>query len=74
MRTIESLLDACQLLLEEQGEPQSGYWLASQMIEMKLWRASESAVCDALHRDIAAHGLASRFVHVANDEFALRPV
>jgi hypothetical protein len=37
---IETLLDACQFVLEVQGEPQSSYWLASQAMEMKLWRAS----------------------------------
>lgn len=35
---IESLLDACQFVLEDQGEPQSSFWLASQVMEMKLWR------------------------------------
>jgi hypothetical protein len=39
---IFTLLDACRFILEVQGEPQSSYWLASQAVEMKLWRASES--------------------------------
>lgn len=69
---IETILDACQFILIEQGEPQSSYWLASQMMEMKLWRASEADVRDALGRDIAKHGESSRFVSLANDEFALR--
>jgi hypothetical protein len=29
--------DACVLVLEDQGEPQSSFWLASQVMEMKLW-------------------------------------
>ena len=33
---IYTLLDACEFILENEGEPQSSYWLASQMIEMKL--------------------------------------
>ena len=53
---IESLLDACQFVLENLGEPQSSYWLASQVMEMKLWRASEADVRDALKKDIEEHG------------------
>jgi hypothetical protein len=37
---IETLLDACQYVLEDQGEPLSSYWLASLVVELKLWRAS----------------------------------
>ena len=69
---IESLLDACQFVLENMGEPQSSYWLASQVMEMKLWRASEADVRDALVKDIEEHGERSRFVFVGDDEFALR--
>ena len=69
---IESLLDACQFVLEDQGEPQSSYWLASQVMEMKLWRASEPDVRDALNQDIQRHGEQSRFLQVADDLFALR--
>ena len=69
---IESLLDACQFVLDDQGEPQSSYWLASQIMEMKLWRASEANVRDALTKDIEKHGEASRFARLADDEFALR--
>jgi hypothetical protein len=69
---IDTLLDACQFVLENQGEPQSCYWLASQVVEMKLWRASEAGVRRALNKDIAEHGESSRFVLVANDKFALR--
>ena len=69
---IESLLDACQVVLENMGEPQSSYWLASQVMEMKLWRASEADVRDALTKDIEEHGERSRFLLVGNNEFALR--
>jgi hypothetical protein len=69
---IESLLDACEFVLNEQGEPQSSHWLASQVMEMKLWRASEADVRDALSKDIAKHGESSRFVSLPDDEFALR--
>ena len=69
---IDSLLDACKYVLDEQGEPQSSYWLASQVREGKLWRASEADVRDALIKDIKKHGEASRFVRLADDEFALR--
>ena len=69
---IESLLDACEVVLNEQGEPQSSFWLASQVMEIKLWRASEADVRDALTKDIEKHGEASRFVQPAADEFALR--
>jgi hypothetical protein len=69
---IETLLDACQFVLENLGEAQSSYWLASQVVEMKLWRASEADVRDALNEDIERHGERSRFVRVADDEYALR--
>lgn len=69
---IESLLDACEVVLKEQGEPQSSFWLASQVMEMKLWRASEADVRDGLTKDIEKHGEASRFVQSVADEFSLR--
>jgi DNA-directed RNA polymerase delta subunit len=69
---IETLLDACQFVLEHQGEPESSNWLASQVMEMKLWRASEADVRDALTKDIEEHGERSRFVLLGDDEFALR--
>jgi hypothetical protein len=69
---IETLLDACQFVLEVQGEPQSSYWLASQAMEMKLWRASEADVRAALTNDIEHLGERSRFVRTGDDEFALR--
>jgi len=69
---IHTILDACRYVLEDQGEPQSSYWLASQMMEMRLWRASEADVRAALHEDIETFQTASIFVKVAEDEFALR--
>jgi len=48
------------------------YWLASQMMGMKLWRASEADVRDALYKDIRQGGEQSRFLQIADDEFALR--
>jgi len=67
-----TLLDACRFILEDQGEPQSSYWLASQADEMKLWRASESQVRRALNKDIEKYGGSSLFVKVSEDEYALR--
>lgn len=69
---IESLLDACQFVLESLGEPQSSYWLVSQVMEMKLWRASETDVRAALTKDIDEQSERSRFVFIGDDEFALR--
>jgi hypothetical protein len=59
---ISTLLDACQFFLETEGEPQSGLWLASQVEEMKLWRATEDKVRKALKQDIKKLGESSRFV------------
>ena len=69
---IDTLLDACQFVLADQGEPQSSFWLASQIVELKLWRASEAEVRDALNRDIQRHGEQSRFLRLTDDEFTLR--
>jgi hypothetical protein len=69
---IHTLLDACRYVLEDLGEAQSSYWLASQVVEMKLWRASESQVRRAIDKDIEAHGVSSPFVKVGEDEYALR--
>jgi hypothetical protein len=69
---IRTLLDACRFILEDQGEAQSSYLLASQVVEMRLWRASESEVRDALNEDIERHGESSLFVKVGEDEYALR--
>lgn len=70
--TIDTLLDACEVVLHEQGESQSSYWLASQVMEMKLWRASEADVRDALSKDVAKLGGSSRFVTLPDDEWGLR--
>jgi hypothetical protein len=69
---IRTLLDACRFILNDQGEAQSSYWLASQIMEMKLWRASESGVRRALNKDIEKHGETCRFVKFGEDEYALR--
>jgi hypothetical protein len=69
---IRTLLDACRFVLEDLGEAQCSYWLASQVVEMKLWRASESQVRRALDKDIEQYGESSQFVKVAEDEYALR--
>jgi hypothetical protein len=72
MADIRTLLDACRFVLEDQGQAQSVYWLASIMQEMKLWRASESRVRAALDRDIKEHGESSLFVKVGDDQYGLR--
>jgi hypothetical protein len=69
---IQTLLDACQFVLEDQGEPQSSYWLASIMLETKLWRASGSKVRVALDRDIKKFGGSSPFVKLGKDLYGLR--
>ena len=51
---------------------ETSYWLASQIVEMKMWRTSEGEVRDVLGKDIAKHGESSRFVALPDDEFALR--
>jgi hypothetical protein len=40
-------------------------------MKMKLWRASEADVRDAIKKGIEEHGERSRFVFVGEDEFAL---
>ncbi len=67
-----SILDAIEIDLEDQGEPQSPYWLASQMVEMRLWRASEHDVRAALEKDIQERDEQSAFVKVADNEWGLR--
>jgi hypothetical protein len=69
---IRTLLDACRFVLEDLGEAQSSHWLASQVVEMELWRASESQVRRALDEDIEEHGESSLFLKVGEDEYALR--
>lgn len=69
---IHTLLDACEYILIDQGEPQSSFWLASQIMELQLWRTTEADVRDVLNRDIQKFGESSLFVKIADDEFALR--
>ena len=69
---IHTIIDAIELVLEEQGEPQSPYWLSSQMDEMRLWRTSEHDVRTALEKDMQEWGEKSQFVKTADDEYALR--
>jgi hypothetical protein len=69
---INTILDACRYVLEDQGEAQSTYWLSSIMNEMKVWRASESQVRIALDRDIEQFRESSPFVRVGEDLYALR--
>ncbi len=68
---IGDILDACREVLEINGDPQSAYWLASQMVEMRMWRASEHDVRAALDQDIDEKGERSLFARVADDEYAL---
>lgn len=68
---IYSLLDACHYVLAEQGEPQTSSWLASLVMELKLWRTSEPDVKDALEKDIQKNGRSSRFTKVDADMYAL---
>ncbi len=69
---IHTILDACREVLEINGEPQSPYWLASQMEEMRMWKATEQKVRRSLEKDIREFGEKSRFIKVADDEWALR--
>ena len=69
---IHTLLDACQLVLEIHGEPLSSFWLASQLMEMKMWKTNEAGVRDAIWNDIKKYGEKSPFVEIGDDEFALR--
>ena len=69
---IHTIMDAIEFVLEAQGEPQSPYWLASQMMEGRLWRASEHEVRAALKKDISEFGERSQFVKFGKDEYALR--
>jgi hypothetical protein len=69
---IHTIIDAIKLTLEEQGEPQSPCWLSSQMMEWKLWRASEHVVRAALEKDMKEWGEKSQFVKTVDGEYALR--
>ncbi len=65
---IDTILDTCRHVLQINGDRKSSYWLVSQMVEMRLWRASEHDVRAALKE----HDERSQFVKVAEDEYALR--
>jgi hypothetical protein len=69
---INTILDACRYVLEDPCEAQSGYWLSSIMMDMKLWRASESQIRIALDRDLEKLGESSPFEKVGEDLYALR--
>lgn len=69
---IYSIIEACEFILEDQCEPQSPFWLASQITEMKLWRATEVGVRNALNADINKWAEKSQFVKVGDDAFGLR--
>ena len=69
---IYTILDAIELVLKAQGEPQSPFWLSSQMDEMRLWKASEHDVRVALEKDIEQWGERTQFVRVDDDEYGLR--
>lgn len=69
---IHTLLDACQLVLEIHGEPLSSFWLASQLMEMKMWKTNEADVRVAIRNDIRKYGDKSSFVEIDDAEFAMR--
>ena len=69
---IQTITDAIEYVLEAQGEPQSPYWLSSQMMEGRLWKASEHDVRAALEKDMKEWGERSQFVKVADGKYALR--
>ena len=69
---IYTIIEAIEYALEVQGDPQSPYWLSSQLDEMRLWRASEHDVRTALEKDMQEWGEKSQFVKTADDEYALR--
>ena len=69
---IATILDACREVLETNGDPQSANWLDFQMMEMRMWRASEHDVLAALDNDIRTPVERSPFVKMAGDEHALR--
>ena len=69
---IHTILDACQLVLEIHGEPLSSFWLASQLMEMKMWKTNEADVRVAIRNDIQKYGDKSPFVEIGDDEFAMQ--
>ena len=69
---IYTILDASEIVLKELGEPLSPFWLASQLEEMRLWRASDYDVRAALEKDMKEWGEKTQFVKLADDEWGLR--
>ena len=69
---IYTVLDVIELILKDPGEPLSPYWLASQMDEQKLWKASEHDVRAALEKDMKEWGEKTQFVKLNDDESGLR--
>ena len=69
---IHTIIEAIEFALDYDGGPISPFWLASQMQEMRLWRASEPDVRAALEKDIREWGERSQFVKVGEDEWGLR--
>jgi hypothetical protein len=65
-------LDLFAVGLRDLGEPQSPFWLSSQMDEMRLWKASEHDVRAALEKDIEQWGERTQFVRLDDDEYGLR--
>lgn len=69
---IYTIIEAIEFAMETDGEPLSPFWLASQMDEMRLWRASDHDIRAALEQDIRKWGERSQFVKVGEDEWGLR--
>lgn len=69
---ITSILDAVEFVLKENHDPDTPYWLASQMEEMRVWRASQHDVRAELDLDITKLGEKSRFVKMPDDQYGLR--
>jgi hypothetical protein len=71
-----SLLDAVAWVLEDQGQPQSCFWLVSLMEETKLYRVKgtdpEKTVRSRLRANIRRYGERSRFLELPDGRFALQ--
>ncbi|VAX36070.1 hypothetical protein MNBD_PLANCTO02-588 [hydrothermal vent metagenome] len=67
-----SINDVCKIILEDYGEPMSPYWLASQMVEARMWKANECEVRVALDEEIEKFGESAWFIKTEDDEYSLR--
>lgn len=67
-----TLLDACEFVLDQRGEPQSSEQVLALLSEWELARLPEEAIREALLKDIQSLGDKSRFVALGNGLFALR--